>query len=377
MRAQRAWARAAGSSPSGGRRGRVWTAPSTAGRRTPLVLLSAVLGLWTLAPSVTPAAARTIAWSGYTWTVRSETGLSGPGPNYWSDSTSNVTVNADGELVLSVVRDGRGRWTSAEVDNARHLGYGTYRWVVNSDLSALDANDVLGMFTYGGAAPSNNEIDIEPARWGNPAALTGSATVWQDAGRGFNQSRTFAYSAYPPYVNEFTWEPGRVTFHITDAHGIELLHWVVTSGVPTPSTEIPIINFWRFDGSAPAGTRSVRLQSFAWTALVSPPTTLAPVNTTAPSLSGTPRVGQTLTAQRGSWTGSPTSYRYAWQRCAGDGSACADIARATGASYALSSADLGRTIRVRVTAANGAGSTSAVSAASAPVTAQVCQRRCR
>ena len=59
-----------------------------------------------------------------------------------------------------------------------------YRWVVNNDLSTLAANEVLGMFTYDdAAAPSQNEIDIEPSHWGNLAWDDGSVTVWQDADR--------------------------------------------------------------------------------------------------------------------------------------------------------------------------------------------------
>jgi len=49
------------------------------------------------------------------------------------------------------------------------------------------------------------------------------------------------------------------------------------------------------------------------------------------------------------------------------GTSCADIVDATGASYSPQLADQGATLRVRVTASNGGGSTSAVSAAVGPV----------
>jgi len=94
----------------------------------------------------------------------------------------------------------------------------------------------------------------------------------------------------------------------------------------------------------------------------------APINTAPPTISGTPQVGQTLTAGTGSWTGSPTSFAYQWQRCNTGGTACADVAGATTTTYVLGTADAGATIRVVVTASNAAGPASAASATTAVVT---------
>ena len=204
-----------------------------------------------------------------------------PGANDWADSTANVHVQGT-DLLLSIVKDSSGRWASSEVDNQQHLGYGTYRWVVATDLSTLDANEVLGMFTYGGSDPSNNEIDIEPSHWGDMSNPSGSATVWQNANAGLSEEHDFNYSNHPPYVNQFTWSPGRIDYLITDATGATLLAWTVTTGVPTPSTEVPVINYWRYNNVAPAGVRTMRISSFGW----APPGQSLPPATTPPPAGG-------------------------------------------------------------------------------------------
>ena len=83
----------------------------------------------------------------------------------------------------------------------------------------------------------------------------------------------------------------------------------------------------------------------------------APVNTVAPSITGTMTVGETVTAASGTWTGraAPTFTRQ-WRR---DGVA---IPGATGATYVLAAPDSGTTITVAVTGTNWSGSATAVSA---------------
>src|SRR5579859_282444 len=93
----------------------------------------------------------------------------------------------------------------------------------------------------------------------------------------------------------------------------------------------------------------------------------APVNTAPPSISGTPAVGQTLTASDGTWSSSPTSFAYQWLRCNGGGNKCVSVANGTQKTYTLVGADAGNTMRVRVTATNADGSSSAQSAQTAAV----------
>src|SRR6266498_86896 len=99
-----------------------------------------------------------------------------------------------------------------------------------------------------------------------------------------------------------------------------------------------------------------------------PGTPSPPVNTSPPTISGTPQDGQTLTASPGSWSGTqPITYADQWQRCNSSGANCAPISGATSPTYAVTSADVGSTLRVAVTATNSAGSATATSAATTVV----------
>ncbi|HEY3961244.1 MAG TPA: hypothetical protein VGL84_01845 [Gaiellaceae bacterium] len=89
----------------------------------------------------------------------------------------------------------------------------------------------------------------------------------------------------------------------------------------------------------------------------------SPQNTASPTISGTAKVGSTLTATNGTWSNSPTSYVYRWQRCATDGTRCGDVTGATSQTYTPASGDVHHTIRVVVAASNADGKTAARSAA--------------
>jgi hypothetical protein len=95
-----------------------------------------------------------------------------------------------------------------------------------------------------------------------------------------------------------------------------------------------------------------------------------PTNDSPPTISGTPVVGETLTATEGSWSGTfPMSFAFEWQRCAGG--ACT-AAGDTDSSYVVVAADVDKTLRVVVTATNADAplGVSAASAETAVVTPQ-------
>jgi hypothetical protein len=100
-----------------------------------------------------------------------------------------------------------------------------------------------------------------------------------------------------------------------------------------------------------------------------PPPPATPSNTAAPVVSGTAEQGQALSATTGTWSNSPTAFAYQWLQCDGSGSNCAGIAGANASAYTPASGDVGRTLRVTVTASNAGGSTAATSAQTAAIAA--------
>jgi lysozyme len=116
---------------------------------------------------------------------------------------------------------------------------------------------------------------------------------------------------------------------------------------------------------------TVTATTSAGTATASSPSTLAvraggapgttpPAVISPPSVTGTPQVGQTLTAAVGTWSGSPTSFTYEWRRCDAAGAGCTTIVGATTSSYAPTPDDIGATLSLIVTATGKGGSQATV-----------------
>jgi hypothetical protein len=88
----------------------------------------------------------------------------------------------------------------------------------------------------------------------------------------------------------------------------------------------------------------------------------APTNASSPRISGTANDGQKLKAFAGSWSGQkPIAYAYQWTRCEASGEECEEISSAAKRVYKVTSADVGHTLRVLVTASDATGRTRASS----------------
>jgi len=106
------------------------------------------------------------------------------------------------------------------------------------------------------------------------------------------------------------------------------------------------------------------LSLFAAAVVTQVATAAAPQSNSAPTISGQPREGSTLTANNGSWANSPTSFAYQWQQCDSSGGSCNAISGATSKTYKVATSDVDHTLKVAVTATNADGSNTATSSAS-------------
>jgi len=82
-----------------------------------------------------------------------------------------------------------------------------------------------------------------------------------------------------------------------------------------------------------------------------------PVETAAPTVSGTPAAGHRLTCSTGAWTNDPTAFTYQWYR---DGT---PIQGATASTYVVTAGDEQLTLTCSVTAANAKGAGSSTTSA--------------
>jgi hypothetical protein len=123
---------------------------------------------------------------------------------------------------------------------------------------------------------------------------------------------------------------------------------------------------------------TIRLQVKAWvgedkataTSNATPVVTgtgVGPTNTGLPAITGSAQVGQTLTMSNGTWESTfLADFSYDWLRCDTAGANCRAFG-ASGTTYVVAAADMGFTLRARVTATNPAGTTQVMSAQTAVV----------
>lgn len=206
-------------------------------------------------------AQRSINFSGYEWWIRNGSG--GPGPNQWSNSDSSVWLDKSGYLHLKIRKTGD-NWYCSEVNLNTSLGYGSYKFVVESDLAELDQNIVVGLFLY---EDDTKEIDIEFARWGNMLTVPGWYTVQPPPYTASNQHSFDIDTRVAISTHSFDWLPDKTYFK--SIKGVEevvppnnnlLAEWTYTgSPQPTVGNELMHINFWLFQAKPPSDKKEAEI----------------------------------------------------------------------------------------------------------------------
>lgn len=242
-------------------------------RRPPRrVSLALILAVVLTASSASAALARgkpgypdKISWSGTTWAIKTSHSAVGPGPNVFS--RDNVGVNSAG-LHLGIRQGPAGTWTTSEVIGSTSLGYGTYTFTLGSDVSALDPNVVLGLFTWSDRARyAHREIDIEVARWGSASDSTNAQYVVQPNDAAGHLER-FVQPSTTSSTQQFTWRAGSVEWVSRNGNGDVIASYSYHgSDVPKPGDERVHLNLWLFNGDAPMNGQDVdvTITSFAFT----------------------------------------------------------------------------------------------------------------
>jgi hypothetical protein len=191
--------------------------------------------------------AKLLHFSGYDWTAR--TAASNRAGTRNSFDPANAWTDERGALHLRIARR-KDKWTCAEVKLTRHLGYGTYTFVVR-DISQLEPSAVLTLLAWDGIGGEQDrrELDVEISRWGfleneNAHYVVQPYFIPANVVRFRVPGGTLTYS--------LQWAPGRATFStmagLRGTAGARVINQhVFTSGVPAAGADAVRMNLYVFN----------------------------------------------------------------------------------------------------------------------------------
>jgi hypothetical protein len=211
-----------------------------------------------VASAMYPPGAVSVNFSGYIWGIKMTGNVQSdqfdPGPNFWSNDPSVVSVTSNG-LTLKINQIG-GIWRCGEVYLTKSLGYGTYTAQIGSRLDQLDLNTVAApLFVY---VQPGQELDNEYSGSGGliPAPHNAQFVVQPFTIPG-NLVRYVQPSA-AQFTTQMEWRADHVTFRswngwaTTPAASDIIQQFTYTGGnIPPVGNERVRANLWLLNGAAP------------------------------------------------------------------------------------------------------------------------------
>ena len=245
----------------------------------------------------------------------------------------------------------------------------TYRWLAGTDqvgtASTLPVTtDMVGkqitVEVTGAATGYTSQTKTSAATAAVTLPLIAAAPTPTISGTvKFGNTLTAAAGTAPALATVKSYQWSRATTatgvfeNITDATSST---YALTASDVTKFTRVTVT--WQKSGSGDTPKTSASTVVVAALTFATPP---------VPTITGTKTVGQTLTANRGTWTTAADTYTYTWSRASVAKGPYVAISGATTATYTLQSADLGKFIKVTVTGTK-AGYTNITSGLSAATT---------
>ncbi|MFN2394707.1 MAG: glycoside hydrolase family 16 protein [Bacteroidales bacterium] len=204
---------------------------------------------------------RTLHFAGFSWDVKA--GFGNPGSNFWSNDTSDVWVDQQGRLHLTLAKKSNDRWYSTEVISRETFNYGTYTFFLDANPAAYDPHVVAGIFLY---RDEQNEIDIEFSRWGNDQNYHIGNYVIQPAETPGNQFSFPLFTNGSHTTHQIIWKPGEIFFSSWHGHyqsppnNNYISQWHYKGDyTPEPNGLRLFFNLWLFRGISPKTNTTEKL----------------------------------------------------------------------------------------------------------------------
>ncbi|WP_170295744.1 DUF4347 domain-containing protein [Azospirillum brasilense] len=292
-----------------------------------------------------------------------------------SAPVNSVVPNVTGTATVgSSLSAGTGTWSDPDGDGRSF----TYQWYRADDSNGTNAASISGATSSsytlvagdlskylrvvvtandgkGGTQSATSAYSSQVAGAGNGApvnsvvpSVSGTATVGGSLSAG---TGTWSDPDGDPLGYTYQW------YRADDSNGTNAASISGATSASYTLTSSDAHKYLRVKVTANDGNSNTTTAYSAYTSILNS----APVNSVAPTVTGTATVGNALSTTNGSWSdpdGDNRSFTYQWYRADdSNGTNAASISGATSASYTLTSSDAHKYLRVVVTANDGKGGT--------------------